>query len=51
MASEGGAADGVGQESVVLASFQNRHAAEHMLLSLGRGFRKTRARAARPPSW
>ena len=28
------------QESVVLASFQNRHAAEHMLSSLGRGFRK-----------
>jgi hypothetical protein len=25
---------------VVLASFENRHAAEHMLLSLGRGFRK-----------
>ena len=39
MASEGGAA-GAGQESVVLASFENRHAAEHMLLSLGRGFRK-----------
>jgi hypothetical protein len=40
MASEGGAAEGTGQESVVLASFENRHAAEHMLLSLGRGFRK-----------
>jgi hypothetical protein len=40
MASEGGAAEGAGQESVVLASFENRHAAEHMLLSLGRGFRK-----------
>jgi hypothetical protein len=40
MACEGGAADGAGQESVVLASFENRHAAEHMLLSLGRGFRK-----------
>ena len=26
--------------SVVLASFQSRHAAEHMLSSLGRGFRK-----------
>ncbi len=40
MASEGDAADGAGQESVLLASFDNRHAAEHMLLSLGRGFRK-----------
>ena len=40
MASEGGAAEGARQESVVLASFENRHAAEHMLLSLGRGFRK-----------
>ncbi len=40
MASEGGAAEGAEQESVVLASFENRHAAEHMLLSLGRGFRK-----------
>jgi hypothetical protein len=28
------------QESVVLASFPNRHAAEQMLSSLGRGFRK-----------
>jgi len=28
------------QESVVLASFQNLTAAEHMLASLGRGFRK-----------
>lgn len=28
------------RESVVLASFQNRNAAEHMLSSLGRGFRK-----------
>jgi hypothetical protein len=28
------------QESVVLASFANRHAAEHMLASLGREFRK-----------
>jgi hypothetical protein len=28
------------QESVVLASFENRRAAEHMLASLGRGFRK-----------
>jgi hypothetical protein len=36
MASEGGTA----QESVVIASFENRHAAEHTLLSLGRGFRK-----------
>jgi hypothetical protein len=40
MASEGDAADGTRQESVVLASFENRHAAEHMLLSLGRGFRR-----------
>jgi hypothetical protein len=40
MASEGDAAGGTGQERVVLASFENRHAAEHMLLSLGRGFRK-----------
>jgi hypothetical protein len=40
MAPEGGAAEATGQESVVLASFENRHAAEHMLLSLGRGFRK-----------
>jgi hypothetical protein len=30
----------VPEEFVVLASFENRHAAEHMLLSLGRGFRK-----------
>jgi hypothetical protein len=29
-----------GQDSVVLASFENRYAAERMLLSLGRGFRK-----------
>jgi hypothetical protein len=28
------------QESVILASFENRHAAEHMLASLGRGFRE-----------
>jgi hypothetical protein len=40
MVSEAGAADGTAQERVVLASFENRHAAEHMLLSLGRGFRK-----------
>ena len=26
--------------SVILASFENRHAAEHMLASLRRGFRK-----------
>jgi hypothetical protein len=32
MASEGGAAEGAGQESIVLASFESRHAAEHMLL-------------------
>jgi hypothetical protein len=36
MPSQGDAA----QESVVLASFENRHAAEQMLMSLGRGFRK-----------
>jgi hypothetical protein len=29
------------QDSVILASFENRHAAERMLGSLGRGFRKT----------
>jgi hypothetical protein len=40
MASDGDAAKGTGQEWVVLASFENRHEAEHMLLSLGRGFRK-----------
>ena len=28
------------QESVILASFENRRAAEHMLASLRRGFRK-----------
>ena len=28
------------QDFVILASFENRHAAEHMLASLGRGFRK-----------
>jgi hypothetical protein len=38
VASEGGAA--AGQEWVFLASFENRHDAERMLLSLGRGFRK-----------
>jgi hypothetical protein len=36
MASEVGAA----QDSVILASFENRHAAEHMVASLGRGFRE-----------
>jgi len=40
MASEGDAVEGAAKESVILASFENRHAAEHMLLSLGRGFRK-----------
>jgi hypothetical protein len=39
MPSEAGAAEGTGQEWVVLASFENRHVAEHMLLSLGRRFR------------
>lgn len=29
-----------GQDSVILASLESRHAAEHMLASLGRGFRK-----------
>jgi hypothetical protein len=28
------------EESIVLARFESRHAAEHMLVSLGRGFRK-----------
>ena len=28
------------QQSIILASFENRRAAEHMLASLGRGFRK-----------
>jgi hypothetical protein len=28
------------QDSVILASFENRHAGEHMLVSLGREFRK-----------
>jgi uncharacterized membrane protein len=41
MTSEGNAA----QESVVLASFDNRHAAEHMLASLWRGFRKKARKA------
>jgi hypothetical protein len=27
------------QDLVILASFENRHGAEHMLASLGRGFR------------
>jgi hypothetical protein len=31
---------GSGSESVVVASFANRHAAEHLLASLGRDFRK-----------
>jgi hypothetical protein len=46
MASESGAAEGAGQESVIVASFENRYAAEHMLMSLGRGFRR-KARKAR----
>ena len=33
-------ADSAAQASVVLASFQSRREAEHMLASLGRGFRK-----------
>ena len=40
MAAEVDPTAGSGQESVVLASFANRHAAEHMLSSLGREFRK-----------
>jgi hypothetical protein len=40
MASEGGAANGAAQESVILASFENRWVAEHMLMSLGRRFRR-----------
>ena len=40
MASKRGAAEAAGQDWVVLASFENRHAAEHMLLSLGRAFHK-----------
>ena len=32
------------QASIVLARFENRHAAEHMLASLGRGFRKKHRR-------
>lgn len=40
MASEDDPAATSGQEWVVIASFQNRHAAEHMLASLGRGFRR-----------
>jgi len=46
MASEGGAAEGAGQESVVLASFESRPAAEHMLASLGREFRKKARKGA-----
>ena len=33
-------ADPAAQASVIVASFENRHAAEHCLASLGRGFRK-----------
>ena len=40
MASEDDPAASSGQEWVVIASFQNRHAAEHMLASLGRRFRR-----------
>jgi hypothetical protein len=39
-----GAAGSSPEESVVLAAFENRHAAEHMLRSLGREFRR-RARS------
>ena len=40
MASEPDPAASSEQEWVVIASFPNRHAAEHMLASLGRGFRR-----------
>ncbi|MGZ4517967.1 MAG: hypothetical protein ACXVXN_08615 [Mycobacteriaceae bacterium] len=43
MASENESARRSGQESVVIASFDNYRRAEHMLASLGRGFR-TKAR-------
>jgi hypothetical protein len=38
--SEQSTTPGLDQDSVILASFENRHAAEHMLASLRRGFRK-----------
>jgi imidazolonepropionase-like amidohydrolase len=40
MTSEANSAAKPGQESVVLASFDSYRHAEHMLASLGRGFRK-----------
>lgn len=40
MSSGAGSAGKSGQESVVLASFDSHHHAEHMLASLGLGFRK-----------
>jgi hypothetical protein len=40
VASEAVANGASGEESVVLASFPDRRAAEHMVASLGRGFRK-----------
>jgi hypothetical protein len=40
MTSETNAVAGSGQESVVIASFDSYRHAEHMLASLGRGFRK-----------
>ena len=40
VASEGDATAGSGEDSVVLASFANRRAAEQMVASLGRAFRK-----------
>ncbi|MEZ0092491.1 hypothetical protein [Streptacidiphilus sp. EB129] len=40
MTSETASVGQSGQESVVIASFDNRHRAEHMLASLGRGFRR-----------
>jgi hypothetical protein len=40
MASEEDPAARSGQECVVIASFENRRAAEHMLVSLGHQFRR-----------
>ena len=40
MAPEGDPAASSGQEWVVIASFGNRRAAEHMLASLGHDFRR-----------
>jgi len=40
MTSEANSAAKSGQESIVVASFDSYRHAEHMLASLGRGFRK-----------